>query len=89
MTITAATPMMMPSMVSAERSLLTRSAPRAMRRMAAKLMRSASGQRRRRVAWRVRLVLDHLAVAEVDHAPGEGGDVVLVGDQHDGDAVAG
>jgi hypothetical protein len=38
MTITAATPMMMPSMVNAERILLTRRASRAMRRVAAKFI---------------------------------------------------
>src|SRR5260221_14293957 len=44
---TAPTPMMMPSMVSAERSLLAASARRAMRKFSAKFMAYLSGRRGR------------------------------------------
>src|SRR5512139_706893 len=94
--ITAATPMMMPSIVSAERSLLTRSAASATRRVATKSIGGArSGrdparlrERRRGVLRHVRRVGDHEPVAEGEQARREGRDVVLVRHQDHGDAGA-
>ena len=94
--MTAATPMMMPSIVSAERSLLMRSAASAMRSVARKFMARPPppalprrGSHAPRASLRrVRRVDDQAAVAEGEQARGEGGDVVLVGDDDDGDAAA-
>ena len=99
MVITAATPMMMPSMVSAERSLLMRSARSAMRRVARKFMarRTAARCRERgraspRASSGAFGASSHraLAVAEARAcATAKRGDVVLVRDDHDGDAARG
>ncbi len=79
--ITAATPMMMPRVVSTERILLARMAEKATRKFSVTTIaqRRSAGQGARRG-----LVGEHLAVAELDLTPGVLGDVGLVGDQEHG-----
>jgi hypothetical protein len=94
MAMTDATPITTPSMVSAERTRLRRSALPAMRSvlpMVTGHLQLDRRQRRellRRLA-RVRdlLVLHHPAVAERDHPVAVLGDVGLVGDQDDRDVL--
>src|SRR3990170_2453691 len=97
MAITDATPMITPSMVSAERTLLRRIARSATRRVSWMSIAPPSGlgfdgrqrqQLRRRVASALdRLVAHDAPVADRDDAGGVAGDVVLVGDQQHGDAA--
>src|ERR1700675_3040164 len=91
MAITAPTPMMMPSMVRMERILLRASARIAIRTTAISSMRSSilqGGQRLQDLAGAQDVgglfVPADAAVAEDDRALGELRDVVLVGDEHDG-----
>src|SRR5262249_38776594 len=92
--ITAATPMMMPSVVRIERIRLARRAARAMRKFSKKTTGASpllpSGGRghgsRLRGACRG-LVGDDFTVLEQHLAPGVLGDVRLVGDQHHGVAA--
>src|SRR3990172_8747210 len=89
MAITDATPMITPSIVSAERTLLRRIARSATRRVSWMSIAPPSGlgfdgrqrqQLRRRVASALdRLVAHDAPVAARDHAGGVAGDVVLVG----------
>src|SRR6478672_10406341 len=84
--ITAATPMMIPSVVRIERIRLARRAARAMRKFSKKttacLLSGRSGGGRSGCAGpRRRLVGDDLAVAQQHLAPGVLGDVGLVGDE--------
>src|SRR5436309_11180558 len=94
---TAATPMMIPSVVRIERIRLARSAATAMRKFSRKTTGYILSGRRRRDCGtrgtggaggaggdrpRRRLVGGDLAVAQHDLAPGVLGDVRLVGDQH-------
>src|SRR5690606_26148653 len=94
MAITAATPMMTPSMVRNERILRRASERRAMRNRSAKRMSvlSRRGDQGLQLLARVAdprggLVTEDAAVAHHDLALGESGHVGLVGDQHDGDAA--
>src|SRR5262245_3591575 len=92
MVITAATPMMMPSIVSAERSLFRRSARSAVTKVIERTFMtspptpggssggSCDGSRATDVG-------DDVPVAEGDAALGELGDVGLVRDEHDRDAL--
>src|SRR5438105_9600404 len=78
-TITAATPIKMPSMVRAERSRLAVSPPTARRRPSRKLTSDSPGVEPRLRA----LVADHETVAQPDDPRRESGDVGLVCDQYD------
>ena len=86
--ITAATPMMMPSAVSSDRSLL-RSSARSATRMTSARPHDAPARASRPRRCPLRAIFLDQAVAHDDHALGVGRDVRLVGDQHDRDAVAG
>src|SRR5262249_33915454 len=86
-TITAETPITMPSVVRAERSLFARMLRSAMVNASWRFMRrpprlSHSSADPGPVL--PHLVPDDLAVAQRDHPLGERGDLVLVRDQHDG-----
>ena len=90
--ITLATPMMTPSMVSAERTALRRMATRAMRSVLdlqrdRLLLGEGPPAPRPRCAGSRPAVRDDAAVAEGDLAMGVLRDVVLVGDEDDGDAL--
>ena len=74
-TITEPTPIISPRIVRPERSLFAVS-PRE---------RDGDGLAHRRAS--VARVVDDLPVADADHAPGVGGDLVLVGDQDDRPAL--
>src|SRR4051812_24483872 len=100
MAITAPTPMMIPSAVSADRSLLRRNARPAILNVDASLIRQASGNHRLRrrfvqllqlrdgvQALRHHSVGHNPAVAHDDIAPAIRGDVRLMRDHDDGDAV--
>src|SRR5262249_7955122 len=82
MVITAATPMMMPSIVSAERSLFRRSARSAVTKVIERTFMGGSCD-----GSRATDVGDDVPVAEGDAALGELGDVGLVRDEHDRDAL--
>src|SRR5690348_134711 len=89
--ITAATPMMMPSVVSTDLILLARMAEKAMRKFSETIIGSAPRARaggarhggHGRGPLRGMIVHDH-AVAQQHLAPGVLGDVGLVGDQQHG-----
>src|SRR5919198_3481454 len=79
--ITAATPIVIPSIVSVVCSLLRPSA----RQATSRLVRSISGLLHREGARPVDVIGDDVAVLEPDDARGVLGDLLLVRDQHDGD----
>src|SRR5689334_19383235 len=97
MTITAATPMIMPSAVSAVRMALRRSALMAMRKVIAMDMAASRGHQRVGLGQRVDLIkltdrvpaVCHLlvganaAIAKRDDSRGVLGDLLLVRNQHD------
>src|SRR5262245_41571012 len=91
MTITDATPMMMPSMVSSERSGLENSASAADVVATPSFMSGSVGVYRRvhvsGPGIRIDVIRLDLAVPEMDLALGVLGDLRLVGDQHDGDPL--
>src|SRR5262252_980891 len=87
MAITAATPIMIPSIVSADRSLLRASALPAMRRICVRfisILRRGHALQDFRGCGPVHdlVVMPDLAVTEVNRAAGEARDVGLVGNEH-------
>ncbi|PWQ88772.1 hypothetical protein DKX15_17535, partial [Enterococcus faecium] len=85
--ITAATPMIMPSMVSSERILLVAIALQAMRPTSGSLIVSSRSDLALRQMPAVLCDLLDLAVAQLDRPLGVRRDVRIVGDDHDGGAL--
>ena len=88
MVMTAATPMMMPSMVRMLRSVLAARARNAERRAARKFMisRQPTAAGLTRIVW-LRHVFHDVPIFEHDLAASPGGDVGLVRDDHHGHAL--